>query len=206
MKVVIKMASQKTKKDDIKDEKIKNNEKEQIKNLDNNSFFIKFLTFIGVVVLCIIIILIMKHFFVDKNNIGINYSTDKKLEYIALEGDKELISTQKYVSELGYNMRYDVERFKVFKYKNQDIYKFIENEQVLVLVEKSTLPSDCNADPLENGYNNCYKYIDDTMDEYYISSNNKTYRILVKTPGGTEYAEGVKVRIQYMINTFEITE
>lgn len=188
--------------------KIKEEEKkiEEVSNEKPNIFLKKLLIFIGVLVLFIIIVFIMKYFFVDKSNIGINYSTDKKLEYITLEGEKELISTQKYISELGYNMRYDVERFKVFNYKNQDIYRFIDNERVLVLVEKSSLPSDCNAEPLENGYNNCYKYIDDTMDEYYISFNNKTYRIIIKTPGGKEFQEGVKVRINYMINSFGINE
>ena len=188
--------------------KIKEEEEkiEEVSNEKPNIFLKKLLTFIGVLVLFIIIVFIMKYFFVDKSNIGINYSTDKKLEYITLEGEKELISTQKYISELGYNMRYDVERFKVFNYKNQDIYRFVDNERVLVLVEKSSLPSDCNAEPLENGYNNCYKYIDDTMDEYYISFNNKTYRIIIKTPGGKEFQEGVKVRINYMINSFGINE
>ncbi len=188
--------------------KIKEEEKkiEEVSNEKPNIFLKKLLIFIGVLVLFIIIVFIMKYFFVDKSNIGINYSTDKKLEYITLEGEKELISTQKYISELGYNMRYDVERFKVFNYKNQDIYRFVDNERVLVLVEKSSLPSDCNAEPLENGYNNCYKYIDDTMDEYYISFNNKTYRIIIKTPGGKEFQEGVKVRINYMINSFGINE
>lgn len=188
--------------------KIKEEDKktEEVTNVKSNSFQKKLLIFIGVLVLFIIIVFIMKYFFVDKSNIEINYSTDKKLEYITLEGEKELISTQKYISELGYNMRYDVERFKVFNYKNQDIYRFIDNERVLVLVEKSSLPSDCNAEPLENGYNNCYKYIDDTMDEYYISLNNKTYRIIIKTPGGTEFQEGVKVRINYMINSFGIND
>ena len=188
--------------------KIKEEEEkiEEVSNEKPNIFLKKLLIFIGVLVLFIIIVFIMKYFFVDKSNIGINYSTDKKLEYITLEGEKELISTQKYISELGYNMRYDVERFKVFNYKNQDIYRFVDNERVLVLVEKSSLPSDCNAEPLENGYNNCYKYIDDTMDEYYISFNNKTYRIIIKTPGGKEFQEGVKVRINYMINSFGINE
>lgn len=184
----------------------KTNKSEELSKKSTNVLLTKFLIFIGVVVLFIIIVFTMKYFFVDKSDIGINYSTDKKLEYIALKGEKELISTQRYISSLGYNMRYDVERFKVFKYKNQDIYRFIDNERVLVLVEKSSLPSDCNAEPLENGYNNCYKYIDETMDEYYISLNNKTYRILIKTPGGKEFQEGVKVRINYMINSFGINE
>ena len=164
----------------------------------------KLIIFIGVIILLIISVFLMKYFFVDKSNIKENYSTDKQLVYIKLEGQDELISTQKYKSTLGYNMRYDIERFKVFKYKEQDIYKFIGNDQVLVVVEKSILPSDCNSEPLETGYNNCYKIINDNMEEYYLTSNSRTYRILVKCPNTSEYNEGVKARIKYMLGSFEI--
>lgn len=174
--------------------------------LNENNYATKLIILLGVIVLLIISIFTMKYFFVDKSKITENYSTDKQLVYITLEGQEELISTQKYNSTLGYNMRYDIERFKVFKYKEQDIYKFIANDQVLVLVEKATLPEDCNNEPLEKGYNNCYKMIDDNMEEYYLTSNNKTYRILIKCPNTSEYNSGVKARIKYMIGSFEIVD
>lgn len=179
------------------------------KNKKNNDKIDKkgnVIIFIGVIILLIISILLMKYFFVDKNNIKENYSTEKQLVYITLEGQDELIATQKYKSTLGYNMRYDIERFKVFKYKEQDIYKFKANEEVVVLVEKSSLPTDCNSKPLETGYNNCFKIIDDSMEEYYLTLNNKTYRILVKCPNTPEYREGVKARIRYMLGSFEIVD
>lgn len=176
---------------------------EEVKEKEPNKFIIKLMTFTGTVLLCLSAILLMKYFFVDKNNLGTNYSTDKQLMYITLEGQEELISTQKYMSDLGYNMRYDIERFSVFKYKNQDIYRFKDNFDVVVLVEKSEFPAFCNKDYSLN-INNCYKFIDDTKDEYYITNDKKTYRVLVKTPSGTEYKEGVRTRISYMINSFEI--
>ena len=36
-------------------------------------------------------------------------------------------------------MRYDVDNFKVFKYKGQDIYRNINDATILVVVEKSNL-------------------------------------------------------------------
>ncbi len=187
------------KKEEIVKKKVENG-----KNFKEENYQAKLIILVGVIILITISVLLMKHFFVDKSNITENYSTDKQLVYIKLEGQDELISTQKYKSTQGYNMRYDIERFKVFKYKDQDIFKFIGNDQVLVVVEKSDLPSDCNSEPLETGYNNCYKMINDNMEEYYLTSNGKTYRILVKCPNTPEYSEGVKERIKYMLGSFEI--
>ena len=183
---------------------IEEEKKEEGKTPLEDNYQTKLIILIGVIILLVISVFLMKYFFVDKSNIKENYSTDKQLVYIKLEGQDELISTQKYKSTLGYNMRYDIERFKVFKYKEQDIYKFINNDQVLVVVEKSDLPSDCNNEPLETGYKNCYKMINDNMEEYYLTSNAKTYRILVKCPNTSEYNEGVKARIKYMLGSFEI--
>lgn len=181
-------------------------EKNKIMVFDPKKSSTKVLLLLGTTILCLLSILIMKHFFIDKSFINTNYSTDRKLVYIQIEGQEELIATQKYISTLGYDMRYDIERFKVFRYKNHDVFKSLDDENVLIMVEKAILPGDCNSVPLEKGYNNCYKIIDKTSEEYYISYGNRVYRILIKTPGGFEYEEGVKKRINYMINTFEILE
>ena len=50
-------------------------------------------------------------------------STDKQLEYLELEGQREMIMTQNYVSDLSYTMRYDIEKFKVFKTKEISNFK-----------------------------------------------------------------------------------
>ena len=123
-------------------------------------------------------IYLMYHFFVEKSDIKINMSTDKQIEYITIEGNEELIMTQKYVSDLEYSMRYDMTDFKVFKYKTQDIYKNLNDERVLVVVEKSTLPSNCTTITSTKEYNSCLVKIDNYTEEHYISTNTKVYKIM----------------------------
>ena len=175
-----------------------------MKNNSKNEVVMKTLVFIGVLIFCFIIIYLMYHFFVEKSDIKINMSTDKQIEYITIEGTEELIMTQKYVSDLGYSMRYDVTDFKVFKYKTQDIYKNLNDERVLVVVEKSQIPSNCTTITSTKEYNNCYIKVDNYTEENYISSKNQVYKITIKTPGTTEYLEGTRVRIEHMLNTFSI--
>lgn len=172
--------------------------------IPTNSFVMKTLVFLGVAIFCFILIYLMYHFFVEKSDIKINMSTDKQMEYITLEGEKELIMTQKFVSDLSYSMRYDISEFKVFKYKKQDIYKNLNDERVLVVVEKSTLPTNCTKITSQTEYNNCYVRIDDYTEYYYISSNSKVYKITIKSPGTTEYKEGAKTRINFMLKSFVI--
>lgn len=147
----------------------------------------------------------MKYFFVDKNYIKINMSTDKKLEYITINNEEELISTQKYVSDLNYTMRYDIDHFSIMKYRGQDIYKYINAEKILVIVEKSILPSQCSISA-NSYYDSCIVKIDNYTKEYYISGNNITYKITVKTPNINEYEQNVNSRINYMLKSFKIVK
>jgi len=181
------------------------NTKKTNETSEKNSIIMKTLVFFGVIILGIIIVYLMYYFFVKKSDIKINMSTDKQMEYITVEGEEEMILTQKYVSDLEYSMRYDISKFKVFKYKEQDIYKNLDDERVLVLVEKSTLPNSCDMATSNTEYNDCYIKIDNYTDEHYISNNNKVYKITIKTPGTLEYEEGAKSRINYMIKSFAIS-
>ena len=144
----------------------------------------------------------MYYFFVEKSNLKINMSTDKKLEYITVNEEDELIATQKYVSDLEYSMRYDIDEFKVFKYKEQDIFKCLKNENVLVVVQKSGLPSHCSSVETENGYNNCYVKTDDFTEEYYISANGRTYRVMIKNPNSQD--QKTNLLTEYMLNSFSM--
>ena len=164
----------------------------------------KFFLLMGTIIMCLLAILIMKHFFVDKSNITNNYSTDKRLVYVTIEGSEELVATQKYVSDSGYDMRYDVERFKVYRFRNQDVFKSLENDGLIMLIEKAILPADCNSDPLKTGYNSCYKYIDALKEEYFISVYDRVYKITVNIQSENDYNNELKERIKYMISTFEI--
>jgi len=174
------------------------------KKADKNTIIMKILVFLGVVIFCFILIYLMYHFFVKESDIKINMSTDKQIEYLTIKGEEELIITQKYVSDLTYNMRYDVNSFKVFKYKDQDLFRNLNNERIVVAVEKSSAPSNCSTTTLDNEYNNCYIKVDGYTEEYYISSNNKTYKITVKTSGSEDYTEEFEARINNMLKSFEI--
>lgn len=173
--------------------------------IEKKSILAKILVVAGVVILTAIILYLMKYFFVDKNYIKINMSTDKKLEYITINNKEELVSTQKYVSDLNYTMRYDIDRFSIMKYRGQDIFKYKDAEKILVIVEKSILPSQCSSTN-DSYYDNCIVKLDNYTKEYYISKNNSTYKITVKTPNISEYEQNVNARINYMLKSFNIVE
>ncbi len=174
------------------------------KKIVYNTFIMKILVFFGVVILTLIIIYLMNYFFVKKNNLQINMSMDKKVEYITINNIEETLTSQKFVSDLGYSMRYDINNFSIFKYKSQDIYRFIEAEKIMVAVSESSLPLNCTSSNVNNEYNNCIITADSDTTEYYISSSERTYKIIVKTPNNASKDENVMKRINYMLNSFEI--
>ncbi len=192
----------------------KNNKKSNIKNNVSSSksneniektFGMKILVFLGVIISLGICLYLMNYFFVEKSYLKINISTDKRVDYIKVNGKEESILTQKYVSDLNYSMRYDIDKFKVYKYKKQDIFKYLNAEKILVIVEKSTLPKNCVNKGTEL-YNSCVVTVDDFSKEYYISKNNETYKLTVKTPGPSDYKDEIKERINFMLSTFETTK
>lgn len=200
------MANKKNTKNNTQKNNIPINKKSNqkvVKNTKNNSFIMKTLVFLGIVLFGFIIVYLMYYFFVKESDILINMSTDKQMETIVIEGKENLILTQKYVSDLNYSMRYDVSKFKVFKYKEKDIYKNLEDERVLVVVEKAPLPSNCAAASLNDQYNDCEVTVDNYTQEHYIYNNNSVYKILIKTPG--DLTNGIKDRINHMINSFKMS-
>ncbi len=186
------------------------NNKSNSKKVEPNSeiektFGMKVLVFFGVIISCAICIYLMNYFFVKKSYIKINISTDKKVDYIKINGSDQAIITQKFVSDLNYSMRYDVDTFKVVKYRNQDMYKYVDAEKIFVIVEKGVTPAQCST-PGEEIYNSCMITLDDFSTEYYVTKNKRTYKITVKTPGKNNYKEEIKSRINYMLNSFEPTK
>ncbi len=174
------------------------------KKLSKNEIIMKVLVVLGVIVLCVAIIYLMNYFFVEKNYIKINMSTDRKMEYINVGQEEVLITTQKYVSDLDYSMRYDTNAFKVFKYRNQDIFKYLDSEKVLVVVEKASLPEACSNGG-SSAYSSCVITVDNYTEERYISTNGEVYKLTIKTPSSSEYKDDIKSRISYMLGTFEST-
>ncbi len=179
---------------------------ENNENKEKNSFAQSALVVLGVIVLCAIIIYLMDYFFVQKNDIKINMSTDKKVEYVTINSKEELITTQKYVSDLNYTMRYDINNFSMFKYRNQDFFRYKSAEKILVIVEKSSFPESCSSITTSSDYDNCLVKVDNYTKEYYIRENDKTFKITVKTPNISEYEQNINVRINYMIKTFKIND
>lgn len=182
-----------------------NNKNIEANNINRNTYIMKTLTFLGVIIFCFILIYLMYHFFVEKSDIKVNMSTDKKIEYISVNNNDEMIITQKYVSDLSYSMRYDINEFRVFKHKGQDIYKNLNDERVLVAVEKSTLPNTCTKITSTNEYNSCYIKSDDFTEYYYITSSDITYEVIIKTPGQSELSSSLKANIEQMLKTFNIS-
>jgi len=178
-----------------------NSKKNDVKK---NKFIMKMLTFLGVLVFCFIIVYLMYHFFVEKSDLKINMSTDKQMETFTINGKEELIMTQKYMSDLGYSMRYDVNLFRVFKYKNQDIYKNLKDERFLIVVERTKLPTACESSTFENEYNNCFVSVDDYTEEYYISDAAYVYKVMVKKPPQAD-SQMIKFNVNYMIKNFVMT-
>ena len=189
-----------------KNNKIENNSKPEIKKNDEieKTFGMKVLVFLGVVISCGICIYLMNYFFVEKSYIKINISTDKKVDTIKINNQSKAILTQKYVSDLNYSMRYDIDNFKVFKYKKQDIFKFLNAEKILVIVEKGTTPKNCSTSDNEV-YNSCMVTLDEYTKIYYVKeNNNNTYKITVKTPNTSSNDRNIKSRIEYMLQSFEM--
>lgn len=182
-------------------EKVKN---EITKQNDKKNTIMNILILLGVAILCFVTVYLMNYFFVKHNNINTNYSTDKQLSEIQIEGQSEIISTQKYISDLGYNMRYDINNFVVFKHNNKDYYKFKHNDNVIVKVESSSVPTNCTNQVLETTLNNCYRKLDNYTEEYYITSNSKTFKVTIKSPNSSEYTSSVRTRIEIMLETFKV--
>ena len=175
------------------------------RNENKNVTIMKTLVVLGVIVLGFAIVYLMNYFFVLKNDIKINMSVDKQMVNIKINNKQEVITTQKYVSDLDYSMRYDINAFRVFKYKSQDIFKYLEAEKILVVVEKSTLPSTCSNNS-SNSYNSCVISVDNYTEEQYIKTNDTVYKLTIKKPNASEYTSDIKSRIDYMINTFTSTK
>lgn len=165
------------------------------------------------------------------NNINttqeLDTSTDARKETIMLEGMEETITTSKYISSLGYSMRYDSDDYTVTSYnyaEGNDIYKCKSNPDIWFAVggdfvtsyneyinkRMSTAKLDSYEKTTINGYDAVYykstNFWDEGMEYYLIDINNGVgiFEICVNYPNTSEYNEGVGSRIKQMIQTFTI--
>ncbi len=176
--------------------------KSSAKKVDNR----KPLEILGVIILFIAIIYGVYYFFFKNSDITKNMSTDKKFDYIDVAGktDPDLIATQKYVSDLDYSMRYDIEQFRVLKVKGNDIYKYLKSDGVALMVSKSEIPSNCVNASLDMLYSTCLIKIDKDTEEYYVGTSEGAYKITIKTNYFATHADGFKERVNYMLSSFII--
>lgn len=184
-------------------------ESEIEKNFENDkSFKKKIILIIGTVFFLIIILCLMYYFFFKKADLQMNISTDKKFEFVYFNNEKTQFITQKYISDLGYSMRYDIENFKVFKYQDQDIYKCTTNSDVVIKVEKSTLPSACSNSPASEKftYNSCEFLNDLANEEYYLYDQEKIYKITLSLPDELKNQNNYGDITSKMLASFNITE
>ena len=178
----------------------------KVTKLSRNTIIMKILVFLGVIMLCFAIIYLMNYFFVEHNDIKINMSTDKKVEFINIAGNDKLITTQKYVSDLNYSMRYDINNFIVFKYRDQDFYKYKDEEKIIVMVEISKLPNNCTLETENQGYSKCTLIVDNFTEETYYTQGKKTFKITIKNPNTRDYEKNIKPLVDYMLKSFEMTD
>lgn len=182
--------------------------KEQVEEMfeNENKAKKKLILLAGTIFLLLAIFISVYYFFFYRLNLQTNISTDKKIEFKQINGKKEQITTQMYVSELNYTMRYDIANFKAFSYRNQDIYKGIKNEDILIVIENSTVPSACSNSTTnpKSTYNQCEIIIDINTTEYYMYNKNNAYKITVNLPPLIEDQNHFDERIDLMLNTFKM--
>lgn len=165
------------------------------------TFTMKFLILCGTVLFALAIINLMYYFFVKKNDIYINMSTDKQVNYIEVNNENTVILTQKYVSDLNYNMRYDMNLFRVFKFGSTDYYRYLEDESIIVSVEKSNKPSQC-INNNESDRSDCYVFVDEYTEIYYLTNNNNIYKVTVKNVYNSGNEKLIN-EVKFMLNSFE---
>ena len=188
---------------------IDSREKEEIEETfeKDKSFKKKLILIIGTTLFLILVIFLMYYFFFKKADLQINISTDKKFEFVYFNNEKTQFITQKYISDLGYSMRYDIENFKVFKYQDQDIYKCTTNSDIVIKIEKATLPSVCSKSSTTEKftYNSCEYLNDLANEEYYLYDKNNIYKITLSLPDELKNQNNYGEITDRMLSSFNIT-
>jgi hypothetical protein len=182
--------------------------KEEIDELfdKDKSFKKKLIIFISTIILVILIGLGIYYLLFKNLNLKTDISTDKSFETIEVNGKNEQLITQKYISSLGYQMRYDVDSYEVFKYNDSDIYKNILDNNIVISVSKSKLPSICNLEKNDKfNYNSCELINGYDNLEYYIYEEDSVYKIVVSMPTESKNVNNNEIIVNKMLNSFKIS-
>lgn len=123
---------------------------------------------------------------------------DDQLEYM---GIIETIRVSKYNSHLGFQMNYEVDKFKISLQSDSSVFFYLkDNEDIYLRVEKLT-----NKDYYDS-YNK--KRIDEIVNGYkyqyqYLRKNKSYFKITIKNLNSEEYSY-LDSRFNYMTNSFDI--
>lgn len=171
----------------------------------DKSFKKKVIIFISTIILVCLIFFLIYYFFFKKLDLINDISTDKSFETIEVNGTKEQLVTQKFVSSLGYSMRYDVDSYEVFKYNDSDIYKNTVDNNIVISVSKSKLPSICSLEKNDKfNYNSCELINGFDNQEFYIYENNIAYKIVISLPQESKDKNNSEIILNKMLNSFII--
>ena len=103
---------------------------------------------------------------------------------ITLEGLEEEITVKKYLSNLGYSLKYDINTFKPERIGDVDKFTFIHDESIYLTIEK-TLKSEHATIGLE---------------EYFKTDGTTYLKITVHSKDTPEHIEGINSRISHLID------
>lgn len=144
-------------------------------------------------------------------------SIDPQTETIIMEGVEESKNTLRYISSLGYSIRYNSDLFVVKKQDGFDVYSrevdyYTPNLYFKVEAHKTSFESEIEKIPsyeetTTNGYKTIYfeKDVEGVLETYYyIKADDGFFLIVSYYPNTTEYIEGIGRHIKDMIKTFKI--
>ena len=141
------------------------------------------------------------------NTQAVDISIDTRQVNVNLEGMVCPVTTSKYISSLGYSMRYDSD-MTVKKVENMDIYGYTDNPEAYVTVKYISTPY---SEAISNFTNSRSTTINgyeatEARDGIFVKANNGTYIIDIVYPvdeyGYSEYAEGFGDMMNQLIETY----
>lgn len=147
----------------------------------------------------------------EKNTSSVlkDYQIDERSEKIIIEGEEEEITVRTYVSRLDFKVDYDIERFDPFIINSKTMsFIFKENSSIYVNIEN--LDKDTYFEKYEKFTNGELPIISENQEcefTYKFLRANDTYLLITKSIiVGSEYAEGVGVRLDNIINSLYISK
>lgn len=158
--------------------------------------------------LCVVATLFISINFIYKDLFKVKYEELPEINNVDVfdseldnNGINEIIKVSKYKSHLGFQMNYEVDKFKISLQSDSSVFFYLkDNEDIYLRVEKLT-----NKDYYDS-YNK--KRIDEIVNGYkyqyqYLRKNKSYFKITIKNLNSEEYSY-LDSRFNYMTNSFDI--